>query len=202
MARASLLLLLPFASSFVFGGCVEDTRPRGDGSITVDSSTMDGTTGDGATGDGASGDGGGGFNYCPGNEPTSVPACRVDSDCPTECGSCTVGSVCGGVGCATECSSDSDCAEGWCSTGCCSYCVSPCPDTPCPEGRRCDTTTGRCGIIPCDDPEAPPCGTNTRCTDGSCQRLACTTDTDCDCGTCASGYCYDRPGQCCPPLPG
>jgi hypothetical protein len=57
-------------------------------------------------------------------------------------------------------------------------------------------------VIPCDDPEAPECGTNRRCVDGGCQRLSCSTDAECDCGTCAEGRCYDRPGQCCPPLPG
>jgi hypothetical protein len=47
---------------------------------------------------------------------------------------------------------------------------------------------------------------NTRCTPGAggtgCVRLTCTTNADCDCGTCARGQCWERPGLCCPPLPG
>jgi hypothetical protein len=181
-------------SAFSLSACVEDTRPRGDGSVTLDSSARDSTTGDTTTGDG-----GEAYGYCPGFEATA-DACRVNEDC--ECGSCNLGSICGGAGCASECGSDDDCADGWCSTGCCSFCVAACPANPCAAGLRCDEATGRCNPIPCDDPEGAECATNTRCTDGACQRLTCATNADCDCGTCAQGRCYDRPGQCCPPLPG
>ncbi|MBW2461848.1 MAG: hypothetical protein JRH11_09385 [Deltaproteobacteria bacterium] len=192
LACLALLLLVGPA-------CTEDTRPPGDGAVSVDSGRRDSAPADTSTGD-ASDSGGGDYNYCPGSEPNSIPACRIDTDC--ECGMCSLGSICGGVGCAAECGSDDDCTDGWCATGCCPYCVPSCPTTACAAGTRCDEATGRCNRIPCDDPEGQACTTNFRCVDGGCRRIECATDTDCDCGTCAQGGCYDRPGQCCPPLPG
>lgn len=47
------------------------------------------------------------------------------------------------------------------------------------------------------------CGPNTTCRDGGdgwayCQRTQCKNSSDCDCGACVSGTCYDGPGRCFP----
>ena len=193
------------AALFAAASCSGDRRRGGDGGVVprLDGGTRDGAARDGTTGDASGRDAG--FGYCPGEMPGGFDACRSDSDC--ECGDCVVGGICGGAGCAAMCGSDSDCKVGWCSGGCCPYCVPPCPKMPCGAGTTCNTATGRCDPDSCD--AGYECPTNTRCMPGAtgadghgCLRLTCADDADCECGTCAEGRCWTRPGQCCPPLPG
>ncbi len=192
--RSALGVVLLFGLSIA--GCSHSRERSGDAGPTPDGGGRDGGGRDGSQRTDA------GFGYCSGNTPSDID-CRNDSEC--ECGNCLVGPICAGPGCASFCASDADCDGGICVGGCCPYCIPRCPETVCAEGTRCNDTTGHCDLIPCDESGAA-CPTNTRCTPGSagdgCVRLTCTTDADCDCGTCAEGHCWDRPGQCCPPLPG
>jgi hypothetical protein len=200
MSRKPVLVAVAFVS---LTACGDDRRPTsGDGGLRLDTGLFRDAA---VRADGSSG-GDAGFGYCPGTVPTALD-CRADSDC--ECGDCVVGSICGATGCAAQCGADTDCDTGMvCIGGCCPYCAPACTSTSCAEGQRCNEANGRCERIPCDE-GGPACPVNTRCTadpagtaGGSCVPLSCTIDGDCDCGACIDGRCWDRPGQCCPPLPG
>ncbi len=144
--------------------------------------------------------------------PEGVP-CTADSDCdpaafeyclpPGVSPDCPV--------CTTDertCASDADCPAG---THCAEYepvcppcdgiaptaCFENCVPGSCPEGQTC-VEGGGCVPLRCDT-GAIDCEENFRCTgagDDGCARLACERDSDCDCGSCISGVCYDGPGVC------
>jgi hypothetical protein len=72
-------------------------------------------------------------------------------------------------------------------------------DYPCPQGTRCneDPALARCQPIPCNDPESEGCAAPFVCGEsGQCERVACTTSADCDCGSCVKGLCHEQPGYC------
>lgn len=201
MKRALLLALAMAWLVSVACGCGSSRRREGgDGGPRPDVWFLrDAGAGDARPLDGSSG----GFHYCPGFEgPSGIAECRGDTEC--ECGSCVIGDICGGLGCASLCATDTDCDGGICTGGCCPTCIPPCPTTPCGPDATCNTATGRCDPVSCSAGYA--CPVNTRCTPTApghgCVRLTCVSDADCDCGTCAEGRCWERPGWCCPPLPG
>jgi hypothetical protein len=78
----------------------------------------------------------------------------------------------------------------------------------CPAGYRCEGSTGAndsgCVAISCTEGfECPP---NTDCGPDSfwphdCERRACESDSDCDCGFCLFGLCRDQLFVCSPPSP-
>jgi len=149
--------------------------------------------------------------------PEGVP-CTADSDCdsaateyclpPGESPACPV--------CSPDersCLSDADCPDG---THCAEYepvcppcdgiapttCFENCVPGGCPDGETC-TPGGGCTPLRCES-GAVECPDNHRCTGGGddgCARLACERDSDCDCGSCISGLCYDGPGVCRRPSP-
>lgn len=116
-------------------------------------------------------------------------ACEADSDCDT-------GQVCEEY--VATC-----CFAGELSARCVPACAD---DAGCLEGERCDTTSGQCGLVPCDDGYA--CPAHTTCSSGAagiaghgCVRDACGGDGDCGDGACVDGRCYEAAGTCEGPVP-
>ena len=107
--------------------------------------------------------------------------------------SCTTGQVCTSAGCATTCSTDSDCAQGWVcrggggdagtNTG---LCVAPTETTPTPNPGSCHTNTD--------------CPNGLVCLSGTCHMStdpACTMDSQCPTGdVCVSGRCTASTNTC------
>lgn len=111
---------------------------------------------------------------------------------------------------ATDCEPGQVCAEYVGS--CCfagelsSHCIPPCTDTSCAAGERCDSASGLCLVIACDD--GFTCAEHTTCTPGAaaadahgCIRDECAGDGECGGGACVDGLCYDGPGTCEGPVP-
>lgn len=120
----------------------------------------------------------GGTGCCAGQTSECVPACTPDS--------CAAGE---------ECLPDGHCAPIACDAG-----------FTCPNGQRCEPAAEGadghgCAVIPCDQPDALPCGELFECVAGGCSRLACQASADCPCGTCVQGRCYPRPWLCTQPNP-
>jgi hypothetical protein len=76
----------------------------------------------------------------------------------------------------------------------------------CPAGSTCDAdpTQGGsgCRSLPCN--AGGVCAVNFRCDDakGTCAKLSCTKDADCDCGACVSSHCEARLFVCVGPVVG
>lgn len=155
----------------------------------------------------------------------ALAGCAAEGGCrsQSECGSAEscvppgVPRACG-IPCMQErrCESAADCDAGQvCEEyvgGCCfagelsSRCAPPCTEGSCEAGRRCESASGLCLVIACDDGFA--CGPHTSCAAGAagadvhgCVRDACTADGDCEGGACVDGLCYEGPGTCEPPVP-
>jgi hypothetical protein len=79
---------------------------------------------------------------------------------------------------------------------------------PCGDDEICDpqNAVGKSGCRPTTCDEGYQCPLNERCNPASesyrhCEGLTCNRDTDCDCGVCANGVCFNRPLICVPPPP-
>ncbi len=144
--------------------------------------------------------------------PEAIP-CTSDGDCDASAGAyCLPPRGDPGCGiCSTAertCASDADCPEG---THCEEYepacptcdgtmptaCFEDCVPGGCPAGLEC-SAGGACVPLRCDT-GAIDCPENFRCTgfsDDGCVRLGCESATECDCGSCIGGQCYEGPGTC------
>lgn len=98
---------------------------------------------------------------------------------------------------APQCRDDAQCPSGQvCSS---SSCVSPCTHTSCGPGQQCRDGNG-CAPIPCTDPRGALCAHNFRCStsSGACERIACTSRSQCDQGVCYHGHCFAHDAYCMP----
>ena len=142
-------------------------------------------------------------------------SCRSRRECGSgeDCATPSDVPVCG-IGCAAErgCATAADCGAGMACTeyvgACCapwqdlsSRCTPACTVTSCGEGERCGAS-GACEPIPCSDGYS--CPRQWRCVAAGsgverhgCQRIACTSDGDCDSpGYCVEAQCRDALGHC------
>jgi len=81
----------------------------------------------------------------------------------------------------------------------------------CPTGYICSAAGAAsvdphgCLVIHCSQPGGVVCPTNSECVATSpgpgCEIRKCKTSSDCECGTCRSGFCASRPGICLPQPP-
>lgn len=152
---------------------------------------------------------------------TSAPleGCRSQADCASAESCVPPGArrACG-IGCPQErlCERDDECEAGQVCVeyvaSCClageisTRCQPRCDASSCAEGERCDDASGRCEVIPCGTEYA--CDAHTTCDPSDpdadrhgCARDACTSDADCDGGTCVDRLCYEGPGTCEPTVP-
>jgi hypothetical protein len=141
------------------------------------------------------------------------PSCDFGTACP-EPAVCDVTSPDADyMGCVyPECSSDEDClhlTDASCepgheladSRGCRYLDCALDEQYVCPEGTRCnnDPVLARCQDIPCSDPEGPQCESPQVCgASGYCEWESCVTNSDCGCGSCVGGRCFEQPGICYP----
>lgn len=120
----------------------------------------------------------------PPGEP-EPPCCGICFEPPRECGDgldCSIGNVCESTPVTCSCS------------GPATSCVPDCRLGSCAGTDVCDVGTGLCRPPRCDEgAECPPSAT---CTGGECVRRTCTADSDCDCGACVDGRCYEGEGSC------
>jgi len=149
---------------------------------------------------------------CDGHVPAGELQCSAERECerfscyaPGAChggahpqdtlecdvGSCEDGQICvrgaGGAGCgATEQRCESDCRSAGCDAG--AVCAGD----------------GLCRPADCRW-AGESCGPNAQCTEidgwGRCQRRACQSSRECDCGACVQGRCFEQPGRCEQPRP-
>jgi hypothetical protein len=102
----------------------------------------------------------------------AAPQCQSDTDCTSR----GFGGVCGGRNCIPRCTDDAHCGA----------------------NQVCNPN-GHCTVRACNDPRADRCPQNHRCgASGSCERMACTSDSQCDTGVCWNKACYARSGKCAP----
>ncbi len=138
---------------------------------------------------------------------TMGTACQSNDECADidgVPGACYTGTdpCCGEVSvCVPRCT-DTSCGEGMrCGSNVTCEAI-PCADGyDCPEGSRCEggAPTGDahgCVIIPCDEPGALACPELFDCEDKTCQRSMCERDSDCSCGNCLGGQCWNTPWFC------
>jgi hypothetical protein len=117
--------------------------------------------------------------FAPDSAPSSgpPPQCQTDDQCP--------GQICDGTSCVSPCRADS------CG-----------PDAQCRDD-------GHCAPLACTDPHGPVCPQNFRCTGppgasrtrgapGGCERLRCTSRSQCDVGVCYHGRCFSHDAYCMP----
>ena len=116
----------------------------------------------------------GGFPGCDPCLPHGM-TCTADADCPPDGGAPM---ICILVMCT--CTTSMTCASG---------CTS---DASCPTGQVCGPTH-RCAPQPCAS--ATDCPVDFECSDGGCQRLACSADAMCT-GYCVDGNCFETLGTC------
>lgn len=149
----------------------------------------------------------------PGPDDCPGPGCPSDCENDAECvdfggpgidgvctfpqtGCCASSGLCAAPCDQTGCAADETCeADGHCTP-------IPCDGGyACAEGFGCDPGSAGadrhgCAAIPCDQAGALPCGPASECVAGVCQRIACSVDSDCPCGTCIVEECWDRPWVC------
>lgn len=145
----------------------------------------------------------------------TAESCRSDGDCRAAFEQCLAPGEFGGCGICMEpmalCEGSADCAPGdvcvfyrpRCSCGGdASECRPRCTDTSCEAGESCNAETGLCGPTSCT--AGYTCPAHTECVPASgaadahgCERKACTTDAQCDCGgACVDGFCFEALGVC------
>lgn len=155
-----------------------------------------------------------GFDYCvPAPDDCPGPGCPGDCEFDADCidwGGPGINGVCTFpyTGC---CASSGACAPPCAETGCATdetceldgHCVAiACDDGfECTEGFSCvpggaGADRHGCVLIPCDEAGALPCAQTSECVASVCQRIACSVDTDCPCGTCVQQECWERPWVC------
>jgi len=96
-----------------------------------------------------------------------------------------------------QCQADAQCSNGEvCNTG---SCAAPCTATSCGPGQEC-REGGHCTPIACTDSRGAVCAQNFRCNGtGACERVACTSRSQCDAGACYQGRCYAHDAYCMAP---
>jgi hypothetical protein len=80
-----------------------------------------------------------------------------------------------------------------------SECRPSCGTAGCAADETCDGSTGLCAPTPCTAGYACPSHTTCGSAGGDehgCVRDTCTVDSDCGCGACVEGRCYDDFGVC------
>ena len=99
-----------------------------------------------------------------------------------------------------QCQTDAQCTDGQVCTA--SACVAPCTPNSCGPGQEC-REAGHCAPIACTDSRAAVCAQNFRCnpSSGACERIACTSRSQCDVGACFQGRCFAHDAYCLPPPP-
>ncbi len=155
---------------------------------------------------------------------TDPCACSpTQGQCSSACTatSCASDEQCSSTGhcVAKSCTSDWTCQPGYrcaaaVTTGTDKHGCEPVPCASgyaCPSGSTCSTDASvardphGCAAIHCGQPGAAACPVNTDCVTNAqgsgCITRKCKTSNDCDCGTCRSGTCANRPGVCLPPPP-
>jgi hypothetical protein len=144
---------------------------------------------------------------CPG--PGCNSDCTANSDCADflgpgmngvctfpYTGCCALEGVCAAPCDETTCAADQTCeADGLCTPIPCDGGYACAAGFTCTPGAA--TADGHgCAAIPCDEPDALPCGPTSECMAGTCQRIACSSDADCPCGSCIQQQCWERPWVC------
>ena len=128
--------------------------------------------------------------------PNGARSCNVDGDCKGG-ERCFAPDFSPGGGAAPQCQGDAQCQNGEVCLG--KVCGPKCTATSCGSGMRC-ADTGHCEQLKCTDQAAPLCAMNSRCdaTSGACERVSCTSTSQCDQGVCWNGKCYGHSGYCMP----
>jgi hypothetical protein len=145
----------------------------------------------------------------------TASSCRSDEDCAAAFEQCLAPGEFGGCGICMEplalCEGDADCEGGdICFTyrplctcgGDASECRPRCTESSCDVGEACDASSGRCAPTACTEGYLCPAHTvcapsGERADPHGCERTACTTDADCECGGgCVDGLCYEALGLC------
>ncbi len=161
--------------------------------------------------------------YCPGSSPPPLAdSCRSDADCDGQtfcrypgqevCGICRrPDNTCDIAAPSTSCGDGLVCISRLpacpCSSEAGTYCVPSCAANPSSCGAAACLPSGLCAPESCLD-QGVECRTNFDChpqqtgADAKgCVRRGCAADTDCECGACVFGRCYEVPGVCSLPVP-
>lgn len=130
------------------------------------------------------------------DRPNGARSCNVDSDCKGG-ERCFAPDFSPSGGAAPQCQGDAQCTGGEVCLG--KVCGPKCTPTSCGSGMRCNDA-GHCEQLKCTDQAAPLCPMNSRCdqASGTCERVACSSASQCDQGVCWSGKCYAHSGYCMP----
>jgi hypothetical protein len=138
----------------------------------------------------------------PNAPPDPIGTTRPGDRSCTENRDCKVGELCFApdftpAPTAPQCQTDPQCPSGnVCSA---TACVPPCTASSCGPGQHC-RDDGHCAPIPCTDPRSAICPQNFRCNSASssCDRLSCTSRSQCDQGVCYRGQCFAHDAYCMP----
>ena len=142
--------------------------------------------------------------------------CQFNKECVPKCSadSCAAGMQCAASGrCeAVSCMAGFTCPATWvCAPSRpsvdahgCGFARCDLDGYQCPAGSTCDPNAGGsgCRTLPCS--AGGICAVNFRCDNakGTCAKLSCAKDSECDCGACVNNHCEPRLSICLGPLVG